>query len=434
MIWRVVLSFAVIALLARVHAAGQEACVGGPGRHAQSVGGEVKGENDLSIRVANGLSLVLQRSSHGWRVSVLERESNDLVPAGPSGPDIKPRDIEGWHFRNADNTGPNSGEINAPQLVRRFSFVPPGETHGTTGTVALVISEFGLANLAPGQRASMVDLRFDACLTWPLAEAEVPVEPGAANLEFLPEEIEVMRACGVSEEYSLVARFPLRLLAGDLIVLEAANGSLRSLHWDGAGFVVHHHRGSRLPTQDESVVLLYVIAAKGAECGLLRPWEAANVQAMVDQETLGWEDSRSRSVEAASRNRLAETLCDASFLTAWIEGARAGMEAEYLSLHLVVYRTLLSMPAPPAWFSDTVTRTNAEADIAVISEKLTALEASGARPDGGGPWTEFVSTTSAAVERFAPLLDEGEAPPDVAFLLPRSVVIAELWLADNELD
>ena len=31
--------------------------------------------------------------------------------------------IEAWHFRNADNTGPNEGEVNAPGKIRNFSFV-----------------------------------------------------------------------------------------------------------------------------------------------------------------------------------------------------------------------------------------------------------------------------------------------------------------------
>ena len=38
-----------------------------------------------------------------------------------------PRFIEGWHFRNSDNTGPNEvGEknVNAPQRVRDFIFSP----------------------------------------------------------------------------------------------------------------------------------------------------------------------------------------------------------------------------------------------------------------------------------------------------------------------
>lgn len=31
--------------------------------------------------------------------------------------------IEGWHFRNEDNTGPNDGSVNAPQETRWFQFL-----------------------------------------------------------------------------------------------------------------------------------------------------------------------------------------------------------------------------------------------------------------------------------------------------------------------
>ena len=35
-----------------------------------------------------------------------------------------PRYVEGWHFRNASNTGPNDGSVNAPQETREFIFSP----------------------------------------------------------------------------------------------------------------------------------------------------------------------------------------------------------------------------------------------------------------------------------------------------------------------
>lgn len=187
-------------------------------------------------------------------------------------------------------------------------------------------------------------------------------------------------------------------------------------------------------SQDESVVLLNLIAVKGAACDLLRPWEAATVQAMADQATLGWEDARREVVDGETEARLAQTDCSEPFLSAWIEGARPGMEAEYLSLHLVVYRTLLSLTTLPESLSHVATRTSPTADIATIDTKLAALEASGARPEGGGPWPAFIARTSAAVEEFVPLLDRGEAPAQVAFVIVRSIEIAELWLAGEDSD
>ena len=186
-----------------------------------------------------------------------------------------------------------------------------------------------------------------------------------------------------------------------------------------------------LPSHDESVALLHVIALKGSECGLLRPWEAATVQALADQGSLGWEPGRRQAMERQKQARLSRTACDAPVLNVWIDGARPGLEGEYLSLHLVVYRTLLSLPEASGPVSRAVHRTTPGADIAAIDAQLARLEAAGAAPDGGGPWPEFIARTSAAVERYVPMLDRGEAPAEVAFLIPRAIAISELWLAEQ---
>ena len=34
------------------------------------------------------------------------------------------REIEGWHFRNGDNTAPNDASVNALQELREFIFSP----------------------------------------------------------------------------------------------------------------------------------------------------------------------------------------------------------------------------------------------------------------------------------------------------------------------
>jgi hypothetical protein len=96
---------------------------------------------------------------------VLDQAARDLIPPSPGRGYIPPREIDGWHFRNADNTGPNTGDINAPQRERQFSFLLPGDTDVASGAGSLVIADYGLADLEPGQQARMVYLRFDACLT-----------------------------------------------------------------------------------------------------------------------------------------------------------------------------------------------------------------------------------------------------------------------------
>ena len=69
----------------------------------------------------------LDPSPAGWTLSIRETGRDDdlsrLTPPFHGPPN--PRDIEGWHFRNSDNTGPNeTGEknVNAPGIVREFIF------------------------------------------------------------------------------------------------------------------------------------------------------------------------------------------------------------------------------------------------------------------------------------------------------------------------
>jgi hypothetical protein len=96
-----------------------------------------------------------------------------------------PREIEGWHFRNSDNTGPNDGSVNAPQEVREFIFSPrvgrdiqgpdarvsasPEEVEEVRsfGRGWLLIESYALAAPRRGERAAFESLEFSACLTWP---------------------------------------------------------------------------------------------------------------------------------------------------------------------------------------------------------------------------------------------------------------------------
>ena len=96
-----------------------------------------------------------------------------------------PREIDGWHFRNAQNNGPNDGSVNAPRRFREFIFSPrvgrdiqgPDATTGPTveedaavrafGRGWLFIESYTLSPPRNGERAAFEALRFTACLTWP---------------------------------------------------------------------------------------------------------------------------------------------------------------------------------------------------------------------------------------------------------------------------
>jgi hypothetical protein len=84
---------------------------------------------------------------------------------------LKPIEIEGWHFRNGDNTGPNTGDVNAPDETRRFLFSPrwphceEAARLDKNGFGVLEINDMELDNLAQGEKANIVEMEFSVVLT-----------------------------------------------------------------------------------------------------------------------------------------------------------------------------------------------------------------------------------------------------------------------------
>jgi len=65
-------------------------------------------------------------SDGAWSIGVWPRDSVPIDYASVATPPyrgVNARDLLGWHFRNQDNTGPNHGEVNAPEEERDFQFV-----------------------------------------------------------------------------------------------------------------------------------------------------------------------------------------------------------------------------------------------------------------------------------------------------------------------
>ncbi len=197
---------------------------------------EVFGDQSFYLTLDNGWVFALIRISHGWAVRVYDRETLpqvDLTQITPPFSAAVPnaRDIQGWHFRNARNTGVNQGDVNAPQALRVFHFsegltgtggfkpsAPDAGVDNADGRGWLQVVDYALSDLAPGQRASMKYLKFQACLTWPKTETEQAALADATSPVFTPEEIETFGACGLNltrYELDAVATFP-RVLQGDL--------------------------------------------------------------------------------------------------------------------------------------------------------------------------------------------------------------------------
>ena len=161
-------------------------CEAEPGRHAEQVGGTVRRGHAFNETTPSGWILRLAPGPEGWflHVTMKGREEEDLSRLTPPWHFVpNPREIEGWHFRNADNTGPNDGSINAPQELRDFIFSPAVglevEYNGSAtsaedvervrsfGRGWLHIDSYTLTPPRRGERAAFESMTFSACLTWP---------------------------------------------------------------------------------------------------------------------------------------------------------------------------------------------------------------------------------------------------------------------------
>jgi hypothetical protein len=151
--------------------------------------GEVGSGESFAHPFGAGLEFRLEPQPLGWRIAVRqEGRDEDLARLTPPFHFVpNPREIEGWHFRNADNTGPNEpGEqsVNAPGAVREFVFSPdvgrtiagPSATASVSpddvdavrrfGEGTLTILEYRLTPPAAGAQAGMEWMRFRVELSW----------------------------------------------------------------------------------------------------------------------------------------------------------------------------------------------------------------------------------------------------------------------------
>lgn len=102
-------------------------CTPEPGRRAEHVKGEVLKGRLFSKSTPGGWIFKLVPVEEGWllQIATKGREKEDLSRLTPPWHFVpNARQIEGWHFRNEDNTGPNEGSVNAPQELRGFIFSP----------------------------------------------------------------------------------------------------------------------------------------------------------------------------------------------------------------------------------------------------------------------------------------------------------------------
>lgn len=69
---------------------------------------------------------------------------------------VNPILIEGWHFRNEDNSGPNDGSVNAPQETRWFQFVLSEEDYQVVWPAHLCSFRNMCDNLSPEEAENII--------------------------------------------------------------------------------------------------------------------------------------------------------------------------------------------------------------------------------------------------------------------------------------
>lgn len=190
-----------------------------------------------------------------------------------------------------------------------------------------------------------------------------------------------------------------------------------------------------LPDMADSVIFVSVAAERGGECGHLADWEAAAVRAEARRALERFSlDERAEIREDAEARALA-TTCDDPAITAWIDATRPGIEREYLPQFLAAYRALADMETPPSVFLAAAPRRDYAEAIDAIDAKVAALDAAGARPEGGGEWDGFMTHTGNAIVEMAETLVSGErdwqnvTPDQAAAYMVDAGVVTELWLA-----
>ena len=167
-------------------------CVAPEGYASHSVAGRVEASSTFRSAFGSDFFFVLAPSEYGWVIRVEQRDRDeDLARLTPPWHFVpNPRYIEGWHFRNASNTAPNDGSVNAPQERREFLFSPDvGHSLDYDGSATpaavveevrsfgrgeLTLTDFRLTPFVEGERASFEVISIEVCLVWRAADSGMP--------------------------------------------------------------------------------------------------------------------------------------------------------------------------------------------------------------------------------------------------------------------
>ncbi len=223
--WRILwIAVALAAAVVSGFSASASECPARPGASVAEFEGEASARRPFQQAFGPGLVFHLLPSDFGFRIAVRDERGEDISRLTPPLRGVNARFLDGWHFRNRDNTGANDGSVNAPQTKRGFIFSPEvGRSLGVgprspvwaeieriseTGRGELEVLDYGLADLEPGQRARLVWLSFRVCLEW---------NPGieTRNTLFPADVITDFQGCGLAKDLQLSGHMTPRFFEAD---------------------------------------------------------------------------------------------------------------------------------------------------------------------------------------------------------------------------
>ena len=191
-----------------------------------------------------------------------------------------------------------------------------------------------------------------------------------------------------------------------------------------------------VPTQRQGLVMVEVIAQRGVECDLLRPWESQALRSQTSREMAAYDAETQAEITAEIATMSADMACDAPFLNAWIDGAHPGFEREMLPFFLVGYTAFAEMDTPPALFTELTGRDDYGLPLSMIASEIERLQGEGVMPEGGVEWPAFETRIDAAAADIAGALrgeEGGNFPAEEAAGYVRDIAtVIELWLDDAE--
>jgi hypothetical protein len=176
------------------------ACTHQPAQQQITFAGVVKVGDSFQHQFAERFIFALEPSEFGWIVTIYEKgRREDLARLTPPFHFVpNPTEIEGWHFRNENNTEPNEGSVNAPQDEREFIFSPevgrsidgptarrqptPEEIDRVSsfGRGALHIEHLTLSPVKRGDQARILEMKFRCTISWSMPDnSPEPTRVGA---------------------------------------------------------------------------------------------------------------------------------------------------------------------------------------------------------------------------------------------------------------